>query len=136
MGAAALGDAGLAAAQEPLKIGIIGTGYIGGALARHWVNAGHEVFMSSRHPEELAAAPRRSSAFARTSALRREAAAFGSRRARVRAVWRGAADRRPTSRPSSPAKSSSIRAIPSIGARARKRSSGNGRAPDCRRPSS
>jgi len=42
-----------AAAQEPLKIGIIGTGRIGGALARHWVNAGHEVLMSSRHPEQL-----------------------------------------------------------------------------------
>ena len=38
---------------EPLRIGIIGTGRIGGALARHWVAAGHEVFMSSRHPEEL-----------------------------------------------------------------------------------
>ena len=41
------------AQSEPLKIGIIGTGKIGGALARHWVNAGHEVFFSSRHPEEL-----------------------------------------------------------------------------------
>lgn len=40
-------------AAEPLKIGIIGTGRIGGALARHWANAGHEVFVSSRHPEEL-----------------------------------------------------------------------------------
>lgn len=38
---------------DPLKIGIIGTGRIGGALARHWVRAGHEVFMSSRHPEKL-----------------------------------------------------------------------------------
>jgi predicted dinucleotide-binding enzyme len=51
--AAALLDAPRAAAQEPLKIGIIGTGRIGGALARHWVAAGHEVLMSSRHPEEL-----------------------------------------------------------------------------------
>lgn len=41
------------AQSDPLKIGIIGTGNIGGALARHWVNAGHEVFVSSRHPEEL-----------------------------------------------------------------------------------
>lgn len=52
LGAAAL-VAHPAAAQDPLKIGIIGTGRIGGALARHWVNAGHEVLMSSRHPEEL-----------------------------------------------------------------------------------
>ncbi|HZF27620.1 MAG TPA: NAD(P)-binding domain-containing protein [Gammaproteobacteria bacterium] len=41
------------AAGPPLKIGIIGTGRIGSALARHWVKAGHEVFVSSRHPEEL-----------------------------------------------------------------------------------
>tara|TARA_B100000029_G_scaffold516243_1_gene627936 strand:- start:1539 stop:2258 length:720 start_codon:yes stop_codon:yes gene_type:complete len=41
------------AQDQPIKIGIIGTGNIGGALARHWVNAGHEVFVSSRHPEEL-----------------------------------------------------------------------------------
>jgi predicted dinucleotide-binding enzyme len=41
------------AQSEPLRIGIIGTGNIGGALARHWVNAGHEVFMSSRNPQEL-----------------------------------------------------------------------------------
>jgi hypothetical protein len=38
---------------RPLKIGIIGTGRIGGALARHWAEAGHEVFTSSPHPEEL-----------------------------------------------------------------------------------
>jgi len=41
------------AGGSPVKIGIIGTGKIGGALARHWVKAGHEVFVSSRHPEEL-----------------------------------------------------------------------------------
>jgi predicted dinucleotide-binding enzyme len=41
------------AQSQSLKIGIIGTGNIGGTLARHWVNAGHEVFISSRHPEEL-----------------------------------------------------------------------------------
>jgi 8-hydroxy-5-deazaflavin:NADPH oxidoreductase len=40
-------------AAAPLKIGIIGTGQIGGTLARLWVAAGHEVLMSSRHPDEL-----------------------------------------------------------------------------------
>lgn len=41
-------------AQSPsLKIGIIGTGRIGGALAEHWAKAGHELFISSRHPEQL-----------------------------------------------------------------------------------
>src|SRR5262245_601637 len=48
---------GLASAAEksaqPLKIGIIGTGNIGGALAAHWAKAGHELLISSRHPEEL-----------------------------------------------------------------------------------
>jgi predicted dinucleotide-binding enzyme len=41
------------AAEAPLKIGIIGTGNIGGALAKHWAKAGHELVISSRHPEEL-----------------------------------------------------------------------------------
>lgn len=40
-------------AAAPLKIGIIGTGHIGGTLARLWVAAGHEVLISSRHPDEL-----------------------------------------------------------------------------------
>lgn len=36
-----------------MKIGIIGSGHIGGTLARLWVQAGHEVILSSRHPENL-----------------------------------------------------------------------------------
>ncbi|HEY4340442.1 MAG TPA: NAD(P)-binding domain-containing protein [Steroidobacteraceae bacterium] len=40
-------------AKTAEKIGIIGTGRIGSALARAWVKAGHEVFVSSRHPEQL-----------------------------------------------------------------------------------
>jgi len=52
--AAAVGDAGAApAAEAPLKIGIIGAGHIGGTLASLWVKAGHEVLVSSRHPEQL-----------------------------------------------------------------------------------
>lgn len=38
---------------QPLKIGIIGTGNIGSALAAHWAKAGHELLISSRHPDEL-----------------------------------------------------------------------------------
>lgn len=41
--------------SAPLKIGIVGTGHIGGTLATLWVGAGHEVMMSSRHPQELQA---------------------------------------------------------------------------------
>lgn len=44
-----------AQAPAPLKIGIIGTGEIGGTLARLWVAAGHEVLVSSRHPDRLKA---------------------------------------------------------------------------------
>ena len=54
-----------------------GTGKIGGALARHWVKAGHEVFVSSRHPEELADLVKELGAKAHAGTPR-EAAAFGS----------------------------------------------------------
>jgi 8-hydroxy-5-deazaflavin:NADPH oxidoreductase len=50
---AAVFCAPLPAADAPLKIGIVGTGKIGGALATHWAKAGHELLISSRHPEEL-----------------------------------------------------------------------------------
>ncbi len=36
-----------------MKIGLIGCGKIGGALAYFWAKAGHEVFLSSRHLEKL-----------------------------------------------------------------------------------
>jgi len=50
---AAFGFSSALAQSDPLRIGIIGTGKIGGALARHWARAGHELVISSRHPEEL-----------------------------------------------------------------------------------
>jgi predicted dinucleotide-binding enzyme len=65
------------ASGAPLKIGIIGTGKIGGALARHWVKAGHEVFVSSRHPEELQGLVTELGPRAKAGTPR-EAAAFGS----------------------------------------------------------
>ena len=65
------------AAETPIKIGIIGTGRIGGALARHWVASGHEVFVSSRHPEELQALVKELGPRAHAGTPR-EAAAFGS----------------------------------------------------------
>lgn len=36
-----------------MKIGIIGSGNIGGTLAQLWVEGGHEVILSSRHPQKL-----------------------------------------------------------------------------------
>jgi 8-hydroxy-5-deazaflavin:NADPH oxidoreductase len=36
-----------------MKIGVIGAGHIGGTIGGLWIKAGHPVFFSSRHPEEL-----------------------------------------------------------------------------------
>src|SRR6266446_9762710 len=36
-----------------MRIGIVGAGMIGSTLAKLWVDAGHNVRMASRHPEEL-----------------------------------------------------------------------------------
>ena len=49
------GAPALTHAAEPLKIGIVGAGKMGGALAELWAKAGHEVMISSRHPDELKA---------------------------------------------------------------------------------
>jgi 8-hydroxy-5-deazaflavin:NADPH oxidoreductase len=75
--AVALG--GLAApghAQTPMKIGIIGSGRIGGTMGEHWVKAGHEVLFSSRHPETLRPLAERLGPKARVGTPR-EAATFG-----------------------------------------------------------
>jgi 8-hydroxy-5-deazaflavin:NADPH oxidoreductase len=63
------------AQAKPLKIGIIGAGKIGGTLATLWVQAGHEVLVSSRHPDELQELVRSLGAKARAGTPR-EAAAF------------------------------------------------------------
>ncbi|MBV9530477.1 MAG: NAD(P)-binding domain-containing protein [Bradyrhizobium sp.] len=44
---------GQTASGPKLKIGIIGAGHIGGTIGGLWTKAGHQVFFSSRHPEEL-----------------------------------------------------------------------------------
>jgi len=64
------------AQAKPLRVGIIGTGRIGGALATHWTKAGHEVLMSSRHPEDLRPLATSLGARARVGTPK-EAAAFG-----------------------------------------------------------
>lgn len=61
---------------HPMKIGIIGTGHIGGALAKLWVAAGHEVLISSRHPDELRPLAKQLGPRARVGTPR-EAAHFG-----------------------------------------------------------
>ncbi|MDD9889721.1 MAG: NADPH-dependent F420 reductase [Gammaproteobacteria bacterium] len=39
--------------SNPLKIGIIGSGRIGGSVGLRWAEAGHEIFFSSRNPDQL-----------------------------------------------------------------------------------
>lgn len=63
-------------AQGPMKIGVIGSGRIGGTLVSLWVKAGHEVLFSSRHPEELAELAAQLGPRAKAG-MPREAAAFG-----------------------------------------------------------
>jgi len=63
-------------AVRPLRIGIIGAGKIGGTLATLWVQAGHEVLVSSRHPAELQGLAQSLGPKARVGTPR-EAAVFG-----------------------------------------------------------
>lgn len=44
---------------KPLRIGVVGSGSLGGAIGGNWVRAGHEVVFSSRHPEQLVSKVRR-----------------------------------------------------------------------------
>jgi predicted dinucleotide-binding enzyme len=41
------------AGAAKLRIGVVGSGHIGGTIGGLWVKAGHPVMFSSRHPEEL-----------------------------------------------------------------------------------
>ncbi|MEH3146453.1 MAG: NADPH-dependent F420 reductase [Methylobacterium frigidaeris] len=43
---------------KPMRIGVIGAGWLGGTVGKVWVQAGHEVLFSTRHPEKLAAMAR------------------------------------------------------------------------------
>jgi predicted dinucleotide-binding enzyme len=44
---------GQTASSPKMKIGVIGAGHIGGTIGGLWTKAGHPVFFSSRHPEQL-----------------------------------------------------------------------------------
>lgn len=63
-------------ASDGFRIGIIGTGRIGGALAELWARAGHELLISSRHPDNLKPLAARLGANVRVGTPR-EAATFG-----------------------------------------------------------
>ena len=59
-----------------MRIGIIGSGNIGGAVGLQWADAGHEILFSSRHPEELTDLVERGGPKTRAG-LPAEAAEFG-----------------------------------------------------------
>jgi predicted dinucleotide-binding enzyme len=64
-------------AAEPMRIGIIGAGWLGGTVGRLWVQAGHEALFSSRHPDELVSMTRPLGPRASVGTPR-QAAEFGS----------------------------------------------------------
>ncbi len=59
-----------------MRIGILGSGFIGGPLGRLWAGAGHEVMFSSRHPEKLVKLAEQAGSKAKTGTIE-EAAEFG-----------------------------------------------------------
>jgi 8-hydroxy-5-deazaflavin:NADPH oxidoreductase len=63
-------------AAEKMKIGIIGSGNVGGAIGASWVRAGHEVMFSSRNIDHDKALAAKLGGGARAGTPR-EAAAFG-----------------------------------------------------------
>lgn len=71
-GVALAAAAGLTRAQAPagkLRIGVIGSGRIGGTIGGLWVKAGHPVMFSSRHPEELKSLAERLGPLAQTGTV-------------------------------------------------------------------
>jgi len=67
---------GAARERRALRIGMIGSGRMGGAVGLRFAEAGHEVLFSSRHPEDLADLVARAGSTARAG-LPAEAAEFG-----------------------------------------------------------
>lgn len=66
----------LAQSERPLRIGIIGSGRMGGAVGLRWAEAGHHILFSSRNPDELAGLVSEAGPNARAG-YPRDAAEFG-----------------------------------------------------------
>lgn len=71
-----VGTGAHAQTNDPLRIGFIGAGRMGGALGLRLAEAGHEVFFSSRNPSELTSLVEQAGGRARAGTPR-EAAEFG-----------------------------------------------------------
>ncbi|WP_430309371.1 NADPH-dependent F420 reductase [Pseudomonas sp. PONIH3] len=61
---------------QKMRIGVIGSGSLGGSVGRAWIKAGHEVMFSSRNPDELRAMAKALGPLASVGTPK-EAAAFG-----------------------------------------------------------
>ena|SRR6185312_2298671 len=72
----ALSPLRLSAQGTPAKIGVIGSGKIGGTIGGLWVKKGHPVLFSSRHPEELKDMVEKLGSLAQAGSVE-QAAAFG-----------------------------------------------------------
>lgn len=72
----ALAPLRLSAQGAPSKIGVIGSGKIGGTIGGLWVKKGHRVLFSSRHPEELKDMVEKLGSLAQAGPVE-QAAAFG-----------------------------------------------------------
>jgi 8-hydroxy-5-deazaflavin:NADPH oxidoreductase len=53
LGAIARPLGALGQGNSPARVGVIGSGHIGGTIGGLWIKKGHPVLFSSRHPEEL-----------------------------------------------------------------------------------
>jgi len=67
---------GAQSSPDKMKIGVVGSGRLGGAVGSLWVKAGHPVLFSSRHPEQLQAMVTELGPLARAG-FPKDAAAFG-----------------------------------------------------------
>jgi len=65
-----------AESKSPMRIGIIGSGRIGGAVGLRWAEAGHQILFASRNPSELDDLVSAAGPLAR-SGYPRDAAVFG-----------------------------------------------------------
>jgi predicted dinucleotide-binding enzyme len=66
----------VAQGEDPLRIGIIGSGNIGGSIGLRWAEAGHSILFSSRNPDQLGDLVNQAGNNARAG-YPAEAAAFG-----------------------------------------------------------
>jgi hypothetical protein len=73
---AALARPAWALAQGKSRIGVVGSGKIGGTVGKLWVKNGHPVLFSSRHPNELAGMVKELGPLARSGTVA-EAIAYG-----------------------------------------------------------